>query len=156
MPPPDAAAINALGRRLARHSPPLQEDVDQLGQVEARYVPALEAVSAVVRNVLGDPPSYEGVPVTVASRPLKTIDTIIEKLQREHTRLSTMRDIAGIRIVGDGGLTRGQQDRLAARIAAQFPSSAEIVDRRLHPSFGYRALHLVVEVEGYPVEIQIR
>ncbi len=156
MPPPDAKAINALGRRLGRHDPPLADDVVLLGEVEARYVPALEAVSAVVRNLLGDPPSFEGVQLTVASRPLKTVDTIIEKLRRERTRLSTMRDIAGIRIVGENGLTRSQQDRLANRIAAQFPSSATTVDRRATPTHGYKALHLVVEVEGYPVEIQVR
>ena len=155
MPPPDAKAINALGRRLGRHDPPLADDVVLLGEVEARYVPALEAVSAVVRNLLGDPPSFEGVQLTVASRPLKTVDTIIEKLRRERTRLSTMRDIAGIRIVGENGLTRSQQDRLANRIAAQFPSSATTVDRRATPTHGYKALHLVVEVEGYPVD-QVR
>jgi ppGpp synthetase/RelA/SpoT-type nucleotidyltranferase len=132
------------------------EDIDALGQLEARYVPALEAVGAVLRAMLGDPPAFEGVGLTVASRPLKTLDTILEKLKRERTRLSTMQDIAGIRIVGENGLTRDQQDRLADAITRQFPSTARRIDRRTAPSFGYRALHLVVEVEAYPVEIQLR
>jgi len=29
-------------------------------------------------------------------------------------------------------------------------------DRRLEPNHGYRAVHLIVEVENYPVEIQVR
>jgi len=34
--------------------------------------------------------------------------------------------------------------------------SLTVIDRRKTPRIGYRAVHVVVEVDGYPVEIQIR
>jgi ppGpp synthetase/RelA/SpoT-type nucleotidyltranferase len=42
---------------------------------------------------------------------LKTVNTILEKLRREKTRLAEMQDIAGLRIVLDGGLA--EQDSLS-------------------------------------------
>jgi ppGpp synthetase/RelA/SpoT-type nucleotidyltranferase len=33
---------------------------------------------------------------------------------------------------------------------------AEVQDRRIRPSYGYRAVHVIVTVEAKPVEIQIR
>lgn len=83
---------------------------------------------------------------------LKTVGTIIDKLVRERTRLGSMHDIAGVRIVEDVSL--GGQDELVERILAQF--GGEVIDRRTHPSHGYRAVHVVVEVEGCLVEIQVR
>jgi ppGpp synthetase/RelA/SpoT-type nucleotidyltranferase len=35
-------------------------------------------------------------------------------------------------------------------------SGADIVDRRASPSHGYRAVHVIVRVDGKPVEIQVR
>ena len=61
-----------------------------------------------------------------ATSRLKTVNTIIEKLRREKMRLAEMQDIAGLRIVGR------------------------------HPRHGYRAVHVIPEVDGFLVEIQVR
>jgi ppGpp synthetase/RelA/SpoT-type nucleotidyltranferase len=63
-----------------------------------------------------------------------------------------MQDIVGIRLVGVWGLRR--QDALVDRLAARF--AVQPIDRRARPSHGYRAVHLVPEIERRPVEIQVR
>jgi ppGpp synthetase/RelA/SpoT-type nucleotidyltranferase len=36
------------------------------------------------------------------------------------------------------------------------PKSPELIDRRDNPSYGYRAVHIIVFEDGVPVEIQVR
>ena len=67
--------------------------------------------------------------------------------------LSRMQDIAGARLVAEMNWT--EQDQLVARIVELFPS-AEVKDRRAEPSYGYRAVHVIVEVDRRLVEIQVR
>ncbi|HUF61269.1 MAG TPA: RelA/SpoT domain-containing protein, partial [Verrucomicrobiales bacterium] len=69
-------------------------------------------------------------------------------------RLSQMQDIAGCRVVV-ADIVR--QDQLVASLATDFPS-ASVIDRRDNPSssHGYRAVHIVAEMSGKPIEIQIR
>jgi hypothetical protein len=64
-----------------------------------------------------------------------------------------VQDIAGLRLVGDW--TLDEQDTVVAQLLALFPG-AVIRDRRITPSHGYRAVHVVPLVEGYPLEIQVR
>jgi ppGpp synthetase/RelA/SpoT-type nucleotidyltranferase len=85
---------------------------------------------------------------------LKTTSTIIEKLRRQtDMNLARMQDIAGVRLVIDGN--RLDQDRVVARILELFPD-ARTVDRRENPSYGYRAVHVIVRAQGWPVEVQVR
>ncbi len=91
-----------------------------------------------------------GIPTTAR---LKTINTIVEKLRREKTRLAEMQGIAGLRTVQDIGI--GDQDKVVARVVSLF-EGAKVVDRRKQPSHGYRAVHIIATVEGCLVEIQIR
>jgi hypothetical protein len=86
---------------------------------------------------------------------VKTTDTTIEKLRRERSRLSTIQDIAGVRIVLDPASTRLDQDAVVLGLLDVYPG-ADIVDRRLRPSFGYRAVHVVIQCESRFVEIQVR
>jgi ppGpp synthetase/RelA/SpoT-type nucleotidyltranferase len=44
---------------------------------------------------------------------------------------------------------------VAAWLSRAWPQS-EVVDRRQTPSFGYRAVHIVVWDDGFPIEIQVR
>ncbi len=83
---------------------------------------------------------------------LKTPNTIIEKLVREKTRLGSMQDIAGIRIVE--AMTIPEQDNLVAQIVNRL--DGEVVDRRARRSHGYRAVHIIVTARGCLVEIQVR
>ncbi len=119
------------------------EDLDLLERVRASYDPAMATFEGVLREHLS---------LSVTSR-LKTVGTILDKLRREKTRLSTMQDIAGVRYVEE--MTLSQQDLVVAKIVKAFPS-ARVVDRRIHSSYGYRAVHLVVDVDGCPVEVQVR
>lgn len=88
----------------------------------------------------------------------KTTQVLVEKLRREQTRIRAVHDIAGARIVED--CSRDQQDEIAGRIVAAFNVAGErapiVKDRRTTPSYGYRAVHVIVHVDGLPLEIQIR
>lgn len=145
-----------LGRRLAEDRPPSPEDLDLLSRFQGDYEAAVDSVVAVLRDRLRISKNglFDGVALTVSTRPLKTIETLIEKLRRG-IPLRTVQDIAGIRIVGD--LALSQQDDLRRELQRCFSESRiDVDDRRLTPSFGYRAVHVIPFVEGFPIEIQIR
>ncbi|HEY0348651.1 MAG TPA: hypothetical protein VGC60_10910, partial [Pyrinomonadaceae bacterium] len=61
-------------------------------------------------------------------------------------------DIAGCRIVVADLLT---QDEAIERLKTSF-DKIHIDDRREHPSHGYRAVHVIVEVSGKLIEVQVR
>jgi ppGpp synthetase/RelA/SpoT-type nucleotidyltranferase len=63
-----------------------------------------------------------------------------------------MQDIAGCRLVVANVV---EQEQLIASLSTAFPGSS-IIDRRDYPSYGYRAVHIIVEISGKPVEIQLR
>ncbi len=63
-----------------------------------------------------------------------------------------MQDIAGCRIEVEDLV---EQDRVVEEIKGKFPR-AIVHDRRSKPSYGYRAVHLVVDIAGRSVEIQVR
>lgn len=93
-----------------------------------------------------------------ATTRVKTIGTLIDKLRREQRmELSRLQDLAGARIVIDGG--REDQDRVTELIVAAFrdaPKTPKVVDRRTDPRYGYRAVHVIAFPDGVPVEIQVR
>jgi len=139
--------IDRLGHRLRRSDPTI-EDLRLLEQVRGHYERPLREV---MRALLG---LDLGLGFQLSARPAKTTGTIIDKLRRmPRLKLSEMQDIAGARIVAE--MRRDEQDRLVEQITACF-DDCKVVDRRAAPSFGYRAVHVVVKVEGRPVEIQVR
>src|SRR6267378_4026262 len=82
----------------------------------------------------------------------KTTTSIIDKLQREHVRLSQMQDIAGCRLIVED---MASQDEVITRLKGLF-DKFRIDDRRERPSHGYRAVHVIVDSGGKLVEIQVR
>lgn len=135
--------VDKLGRRLRNAETPSVEDLQLLEQVRRAHD---DARLEVVERLLS-----EGLHGT--SR-LKTTSTIIEKLRREATmHLSLMQDIAGVRLVIDG--SRLDQDRVVERIRGLFPD-ARTIDRRAKPSYGYRAVHVIIRTQGCLVEVQVR
>jgi len=68
-------------------------------------------------------------------------------------QLSQMQDLAGVRIVVHGGWAA--QDEVVETLRALFPNS-KIKDRRREPQHGYRAVHVICELDGRRVEIQVR
>ncbi len=135
--------IDQLGSRLRRGDPVTEEDFVRLQDLRSEYDAPMGEVERILRDELS---------LKATSR-LKTTNTIIDKLARQTTRLSKMQDIAGLRIVSD--MTLAVQDELVKALQIRFPN-AEVIDRRLRPSHGYRAVHVVPDVDGFPVEIQVR
>ncbi len=89
---------------------------------------------------------------------MKNTGTITEKLRRNggHT-LGSIHDLGGMRLVVTGG--RDEQDRVAGHVQELFADEARaprLIDRRVEPVHGYRALHVIVYPDGYPIEVQVR
>lgn len=148
--------INRLGRRLCKE-PPDPKDLERLGQLQDEHLGALELADARLKEMgLVSGARFQNVPLTVTNR-LKRDRRIIEKLARPNpgigpTRLSTMQDIVGFRLVGQ--MTLRQQDRLSEALRDAF--EGHVRDRRAEPSHGYRAMHVVAKVDGFSIEIQVR
>jgi ppGpp synthetase/RelA/SpoT-type nucleotidyltranferase len=133
--------LNKIGERL-RKNLESDEDLRALDDFRSSFTPAYERVFEYL-STLGLNPG---------GRQSKTTLSIRAKLIRERTRLSKMQDIAGCRVVVDG---LKEQDRVVEDLKTRWPN-ARVDDRRLKPSHGYRAVHVIAEVDGYPVEIQVR
>ena len=134
--------IDRLGERLKKGS--LNEsDLRTLDDYRKSFG---SAYKEVVREI------HEQLKLDPTGRPAKSTSSIIEKLKRESIRLSQMQDISGCRIVVNNVL---EQDKVVVSLQRIF-SITSIVDRRIRPSFGYRAVHVIVEIMEKSVEVQVR
>ncbi|MGH3831290.1 MAG: hypothetical protein ACRDRS_12740 [Pseudonocardiaceae bacterium] len=143
------SAMEALGKRLVKFSPPASDDIKSLQGLLFAYDEALAIAVDLVRDNLGHEPTSR----------IKTTGTILDKLRRHGgSSLKGMQDLAGMRIVKD--CDRTEQDGLAEGLVCLFAkygnTRPRLVDRRTNPSYGYRALHIIVYISGAPVEIQLR
>lgn len=140
--------IEKLGKRLVAVERPDPEDVKQLNELLIAYRHILSVAAKRVEAVSG---------LTVTSR-VKTRGTTLDKLRKQGGhRLPAIQDLAGMRVISLG--SRTDQDDIVERLCAEFAAEAKpphVVDRRGTPSFGYRAVHVVVYPEKVPVEIQVR
>jgi ppGpp synthetase/RelA/SpoT-type nucleotidyltranferase len=144
--PISRSQLDKLGERLASEEPTSDADYALFAQVADAYQAVLDQVEGRLRR--------RGLEATTR---VKTTGTLIDKLRRDRVTLRGIHDLAGARIVVDGG--RLEQDRVTARIIDEFVSGPKRPikkDRRETPSFGYRAVHVIVFVESLPVEIQVR
>ncbi len=142
MPDRPNSQIDALGERL-RGGSRAPGCIRELDSYRRSFVPAYEAVMARIRSELDLAPT---------GRPGKSTASIVSKLARGSMRLSQMQDIAGCRIIV---LDRTAQDRLVAALSQLFPQ-VRVLDLRVRPSHGYRAVHVVPMIDGYRVEVQVR
>lgn len=133
--------LNKIGDRL-RKGTATDDDIRRLDEYRISFMPAFQQVLKDLRAMGLEP----------GGRPQKTTPSIVAKLEREKTRLSTMQDIAGCRVQVDDLL---HQDRVANELAAKY-RKVEVQDRRIKPSHGYRAVHVVAHIDDKPIEIQIR
>ncbi len=134
--------INKLGEKLRKVFELNEETLSQLQQFRASYDEPMFKAQNLLMNL-----GFE------ATSRLKTTNTIIEKLRRERTRLAEMQDIGGLRIVSEADLAK--QDEIVKRIVDAFPIT-KMIDRRRRPTHGYRAVHLIVTIDGHLIEIQVR
>lgn len=137
--------INRLGKRLRETDTVSSYDLALLQQLREAHDDALAEVARILRDELRLEPTTR----------LKTVNTLVDKVRREHMKLAEVQDIAGARITLDESETRTQQDAWVARLEERFPG-CKVIDRRLKPTFGYRAVHLVVRTLDCRVEIQVR
>jgi len=144
--PVTRAELNRLGARLVASESPSDADLKELAIVLAAYQEVLERVKADLRSVGFAP----------AGR-VKTTKTMIEKLRRMRgMELGRVQDLAGARIVLRD---LGAQDEASEKISGLYAAEGcarRVVDRRKDPRFGYKAVHLIISVDGVPVEIQVR
>jgi ppGpp synthetase/RelA/SpoT-type nucleotidyltranferase len=140
--------LNKLGQRIAASETPTGEDAQQLNNVLRAY----QAILVTVEEQLA------ALGLSATSR-VKTKGVLIEKLQREQGMLlARVQDMAGARLVIEGGWA--EQDVATQQLTKHFDTwtgkASKVVDRRVNPSHGYRAVHVIVFPEGVPVEIQVR
>lgn len=143
--PISKSALDRLGVRLAAGEVVSDDDLADLARVVDIYQNVLNGVKLKLTDLAYD-----------ATTRIKTTGTLVDKLRRETARLSQVQDLAGARIVVSD---RSSQDKAVDRISDVFEAAGCTVrqfDRRKNPSHGYRAIHLVVQVDKVPVEIQIR
>jgi putative GTP pyrophosphokinase len=133
--------IDRLGDRLKKGAH-TESDLRLLDDYRRTFGEAYEAVVGKLRRRGASP----------TGRLAKSTVSIAEKLRRESLRLTQMQDIAGCRVVVSDVL---EQDQFVASLKADFPD-ASVMDRRENPSHGYRAVHIIVEISGKPIEIQVR
>lgn len=139
--------IDKLGERL-RADALLESDPAMLQAVIAHHHDIQASVCQVLDNYHGG--RLEDVSITGRA---KTTPTMLEKLARNRTRLSSMEDLAGVRLVAHMSLTK--QDGVAHEIS-ELLDATNLVDRRTDPRSGYRAVHVIGRFDGTPVEVQIR
>lgn len=143
--PVSKSALDRLGVRLISSDPITESDLQELAFVAHAYQTALDHTKLHLGKL-----GYS------ATTRVKTTGTLIEKLQRESTRLSQVQDLAGARIVV---ANRAEQNAAVNQMRKVFDGlggGCKVIDRRENPSYGYRAIHLIVRLEGIPIEIQIR
>lgn len=134
--------IDRLGDRL-REGSLTESDLRLLDDYRRSFG---EAYETVVRTL------SKGLKFEPTGRPAKSTSSLIEKLRRESIRLSQVQDITGCRIVV---ADVAKQERVVAALLVVWPG-ASVIDRRAHPSHGYRAVHAIAKTSGKLVEIQIR
>lgn len=148
--PVTVSQVNRLGERLLR--PPVSsEDLRLLADFQAEFSPLYEdtrrSLEATARSLLGE----HHPPVTGRYKQLRSI---VDKLDRETTRLAQLQDIVGLRIVVPDVPA---QDELVARLTRDGgPDEWRVNDRRARPRFGYRAVHVIRRAGHRRVEIQVR
>lgn len=134
--------IDRLGNRLKKGSPS-DDDLRLLDEYRRSFGPAYDFIIRTIRETLRLEPT---------GRPAKSTSSIAEKLRRESIRLSQVQDIAGCRVVVADMFA---QDQTIAMLREAF-HQIRVIDRRVSPSHGYRAVHVIVDREPVTVEIQIR
>jgi putative GTP pyrophosphokinase len=134
------SALDRLGERLRGelHA----TDLTLLDSHRRSFAPTYDGVVDRIRSELG---------LEISGRPAKSTTAIVDKLRRSSMRLTQMQDIAGCRIVLSDIKS---QDQLVAALGQMY--EVVIFDRRLKPTHGYRAVHVVIRHETFPVEVQVR
>ncbi|PZC42402.1 MAG: ppGpp synthetase catalytic domain-containing protein (RelA/SpoT-type nucleotidyltransferase) [Chloroflexi bacterium] len=136
--------LDRLGSRLRKTDRASPEDTALYFDYRDEFTESLEEVKQRLAQFF---------PGSLPSGRRKTLDSVVAKMQRQRTRLSTMQDIVGCRIVVPG---LAEQDDAVSQIGADF-DVLRTDDLRDTPHTGYRAVHAIVSASNKrQVEIQVR
>lgn len=135
--------VRRAGERLRRDETPSDADRRIYADYRDTFEEPLHEVGETIRRFVADAP--------LQSR-LKRFETVVEKLRRGTSDLSRLEDIAGCRVILP---TMVEQHQTRSRIRESWDVVRER-DYQATPRAGYRALHIVVRVQGRPVEVQVR
>ena len=134
--------LDRLGERL-RVEEITAGDLRSLDEYRRSFLEPYANTADIIRDELKLEPT---------GRPAKSTTSIRDKLRRESIRLSQIQDIAGCRIVVPDIVA---QDETVRALVDKF-GDVRVSDRRAKPSHGYRAVHLIAQCAGRPIEIQVR
>ncbi|HTU69492.1 MAG TPA: hypothetical protein VMF11_04150 [Candidatus Baltobacteraceae bacterium] len=108
---------------------------------------------AITATLMDARDRIDPVNTLLAERTAKSTQSITEKLLRQPSlRLDQIQDIVGCRIIA---INPSQQEEILSVLQGRFPSS-DVKDRRANPTFGYRAVHLIVRDGRLRYEVQVR
>jgi ppGpp synthetase/RelA/SpoT-type nucleotidyltranferase len=158
--PFSTSAINRIGDRLRKAAAAgagfREDDLDALDRFRLWHQPTLEQIQREVVETFHQRGGIDEEALPITGRPLKTQEAIIAKLVRSKTRLATMQDIAGTRITVPG---LELQRLITDVVGAAFADRNARIERdtvETGDEYGYRAIHVVVTLDGRHAEIQIR
>lgn len=147
------SALRTLGRAVRAGGELSLEQRDRVDVFRRHAASMTSALTKVVRQTLDE--RFPKARLEVTGRD-KSWLTIVDKLERG-TSLERIRDVVGVRVVLPPAATRTDQDNVSAVLQGAFGAAVQrVIDRRVEPSHGYRAVHLELRVHGTCCEIQIR
>lgn len=138
--------IDRLGKRL-KAGTSTDEDLDLLAHYQRLLQPLmLETVAYVMLATF----EAGAGGLEIVGRD-KQVRSIVAKLQRQSTRLSSMQDLVGARLV----VSRARdQEEFLQHLSPDMDFT--VIDRRANPNHGYRAVHLIRSHELGSCEVQVR
>ena len=143
--------VTKLGDRL-RDSNISDDDLTMLDDFRQTYSEVDERAYKVIQNALSP---YDKRAWTSTKRKRKTQQSIVDKLRRQpRLRLPQMQDIAGCRIVIQGG-TQHAKD-MNALLVESFERGQWHIESKDRYADGYRSIHIIVKAEKKFYEIQLR
>lgn len=144
--------ITKLGDRL-RQGMTDEQDLNLLDEFRQTFSALDEQAYPVIQGAL-----MQRTDCTLTKRKRKTQQSIVDKLIRQpRLRLPQMQDIAGCRIVVEGGSQAAQQ--INALLSDALSSSHSLqwqVESKDREAKGYHAIHIVVKADKKFYEIQLR
>ncbi|MDY6885265.1 MAG: RelA/SpoT domain-containing protein, partial [Pseudomonadota bacterium] len=141
--------VTKLGDRL-RSKEYSEKDLGLLDDFRQTFSEVDELAYTIIQNTVA-PFAY----VTLTKRKRKTQQSIVDKLRREkRLRLPQMQDIAGCRIVIDGGLQRAEA--VDSALTRAFEEVQWQIESKVRHKYGYHAIHLIMKKDAKFYEIQLR
>jgi putative GTP pyrophosphokinase len=149
-----ALAGRRIGRSLRAGGRPAASDLGIVDAFRSWHLPTLLEVQASLSQWLHEGLELGQAELPITSRP-KSIEAVAAKLGRTRTSLPRMQDIAGARVVVPG---LKSQEAILELLRTRYGSNVfRTTDTTAEgDQWGYRAVHVVVRLDGRLAEVQVR